>query len=86
MARYWGPIQAHNGVGLLSGEVGMKLGDMVKARPGTAEGDVEKLGVGIIVREDTDVMGMKRFWVKWLNFTNGKPWARYEEDLELIGI
>tara|TARA_R110002110_G_scaffold318627_3_gene531409 strand:+ start:2930 stop:3175 length:246 start_codon:yes stop_codon:yes gene_type:complete len=71
-------------MGLLSGEVSMKVGDLVKAKPGTAEGDVEKLGLGIIVREDPVATGPQRFWVKWLNYTNGKPWARYEDELELI--
>lgn len=64
----------------------MKVGDLVRAKPGTVEGDPEELGIGIIVEETTPdpVYGDSFVWVKWFNGRGERPWMRYRQDLELI--
>tara|TARA_Y100001973_G_C5192790_1_gene332097 strand:+ start:799 stop:1008 length:210 start_codon:yes stop_codon:yes gene_type:complete len=66
----------------------MKVGDLVRAKPGTVEGDADKLGVGIIVKEvyPEPLYGDSFVYVKWLGLEHRgePPWMRYRCDLELI--
>jgi len=64
----------------------MKVGDLVRAKPGTVEGDAEKLGIGIIVSQSTPeaIYGRSFVLVRWFNDWDGGQWMRYKEDLERI--
>ncbi len=56
-------------------------GTLVKALPGTVEGDPEKLGLGIVVTEPKECEWgeFDRVDVRWLR--SGKVWALYTESL-----
>ena len=60
----------------------MKVGDLVKLRPGTAEGDEESLGVGLIVEEGKDNWNNEFVYIQFRS--SSKPWFRYKEDVEVI--
>jgi hypothetical protein len=60
----------------------MKVGDLVKLRPGTAEGDEESLGVGLVVEEGRDNWNNEFVYIQF-NFSS-KPWFRYKEDVEVV--
>jgi hypothetical protein len=64
----------------------MKVGDLVRAKPGTVEGGAEKLGIGIIVSQSSavGVYGESFVWVRWFNDWDGGQWMRYMEDLERV--
>jgi len=64
----------------------MKVGDLVRAKPGTVEGDADKLGIGIIVSQSSTVgvYGESFVWVRWFNDWDGGQWMRYMEDLERV--
>ena len=58
----------------------MKKGDLVKLKPEAAEGDAESLGIGLIIEDDWN----KEFiYIQWLK-SDGKPWFRYKDDVELV--
>jgi len=59
-------------------------GTLVKARPGTVEGDPEKLGLGIVTTEpkECDWGEHDRVDVRWLR--SGKVWGHYVDDLVIV--
>ena len=61
----------------------MKVGDLVKPKPGTIEGPVESLGVGLVVSVDEDLYGAQTCYISWTT-TTGNPWFAYSKDLILI--
>ena len=61
----------------------MKKGDLVKLKPEAAEGDAENIGIGLIIEEGTDDWNKQFIYIQWLK-SNGKPWFRYKDDVELI--
>jgi len=62
----------------------MKVGDLVKAKQGTIEGDSESLGVGVIIEANIeDGHGGIRHRIAWTK-NSIKPWLMYEEDLKRI--
>ena len=60
----------------------MKVGDLVKLKPGTAEGDEESVGIGLIVREGKDDWDKEFVYIQF-SFSI-KPWFRYKEDVEVV--
>jgi hypothetical protein len=61
----------------------MKVGDLVRLKPEAAEGDAESIGIGVIIRENTDDWGKEFVFVNWFK-SEGRPWMRYKDDLELV--
>ena len=61
----------------------MKKGDLVKVKPEAAEGDAESLGIGLIIEEGKDDWNKEFIYIQWLK-SNGKPWFRYKDDVELV--
>ena len=61
----------------------MKKGDLVKLKPEAAEGDAESLGIGLIIEEGKDDWNKEFIYIQWLK-SDGKPWFRYKDDVELI--
>jgi hypothetical protein len=61
----------------------VKKGDLVKLKPEAAEGDAESLGVGLIIEEGKDDWNKEFIYIQWLK-SNGKPWFRYKDDVELV--
>tara|TARA_Y100000114_G_C11597040_1_gene248554 strand:+ start:94 stop:300 length:207 start_codon:yes stop_codon:yes gene_type:complete len=61
----------------------MKVGDLVKAKPGTVEGDPNSLGVGLITSIGNDHLGGLICYVSWSK-TKGQPWFMYQKDLITI--
>ena len=62
----------------------MKVGDLVKAKQGTIEGNSESLGVGVIIEANIeDGHGGIRHRIAWTK-NSIKPWLMYEEDLEWL--
>ena len=61
----------------------MKKGDLVKLKPEAAEGNAESLGVGLIIEEGKDDWNKEFIYIQWLK-SNGKPWFRYKDDVELV--
>ena len=59
-------------------------GVLVKALPGTVEGDSEKLGLGIVISEPEKCEwgGTDRVDVRWLR--SGKAWGHYIDDLAIV--
>ena len=59
-------------------------GTLVKALPGTVEGDSEKLGLGIVISEPEKCEwgGTDRVDVRWLR--SGKAWGHYIDDLAIV--
>ena len=59
-------------------------GTLVKALPGTVEGDPEKLGLGIVVTEPKECEWgeFDRVDVRWLG--SGKVWTLYTEALVIV--
>ena len=59
-------------------------GTLVKALPGTVEGDPEKLGLGIIISEPKECEWgeFDRVDVRW--FRSGKVWTLYTEALVIV--
>jgi hypothetical protein len=63
--------------------VKVKKGTLVKAKPGTVEGDAKKLGVGIVVKDsEEDEYGQWYCRVQWIK--NSKPWFSWVSDLEIL--
>ena len=64
----------------------IKKGTLVKAKPGTAEGEVDKLGFGVVIDDPypCPYSGKPICHVQWIR--GGKPWMRYEHDLEIISV
>tara|TARA_R100000808_G_C2153077_1_gene162940 strand:+ start:1002 stop:1400 length:399 start_codon:yes stop_codon:yes gene_type:complete len=61
----------------------VKKGTLVKARPGTVEGDAKKLGIGIVIKDsEEDEYGMWCCWVQWIS--RPKPWFSWVSDLEIL--
>ena len=60
----------------------MKVGDLVKLRPGTAEGDEESVGLGLVVEEGKDDWGREFVYIQFRS--SSKPWFRYKEDVEVV--
>jgi len=60
----------------------MKVGDLVKLKPGTAEGDEESVGIGLIVKEGKDDWDKEFVYIQF-GFSI-KPWFRYKEDVEVV--
>ena len=58
----------------------MKIGDLVKPKPGTVEGDPETLGIGIVTSVEVDDWDNDVCRVSWSK-TQGQPWFMYEKDL-----
>ena len=61
----------------------MKVGDLVKLKPEAAEGNAESLGIGLIIEEGQDDWNKEFIYIQWLK-SNGKPWFRYKDDVELV--
>ena len=61
----------------------MKPGDLVKLKPEAAEGDAERIGIGLIIEEGTDDWNKQFIYIQWLK-GNGKPWFRYKDEVELV--
>jgi hypothetical protein len=61
----------------------VKKGDLVKLKPEAAEGDAESLGIGLIIEEGKDDWNKEFIYIQWLK-SDGKPWFRYKDDVELI--
>ncbi len=61
----------------------MRKGDLVKLKPEAAEGDAESLGIGLIIEEGKDDWNKEFIYIQWLK-SNGKPWFRYKDDVELV--
>jgi len=60
----------------------MKVGDLVKLRPGTAEGDEKSVGVGLIVEEGKDDWNKEFVYI--LFRIGDKPWFRYKKEVEVV--
>ena len=64
----------------------MKLGDLVRPKPGKCEGDEKALGLAIIVTEpvqdpyNADKSYCKVEWIK----SRGRKWTFYLDDLILV--
>tara|TARA_R100001460_G_scaffold68373_1_gene108907 strand:+ start:192 stop:398 length:207 start_codon:yes stop_codon:yes gene_type:complete len=61
----------------------VQVGDLVKPRPGTVEGDPENLGVGVVTSVGNDSFGGYICRVSWSK-TKGQPWFMYQKDLILL--
>ena len=61
----------------------MKPGDLVKLKPEAAEGDAERVGIGLIIEEGKDDWNKEFIYIQWLK-GNGKPWFRYKDEVELV--
>ena len=62
----------------------MKVGDLVKLRPGTAEGNEESVGVGLIIKEGKDNWGNEFVYIQFRSIS--KPWFRYKEDVYVVTL
>ena len=61
----------------------MKPGDLVKLKPEAAEGDAERVGIGLIIEEGKRDWNKEFIYIQWLK-GNGKPWFRYKDEVELV--
>ena len=61
----------------------VKVGDLVKLKPDAAEGDAESVGIGLIIEEGKDNYGQEFIYIQFLK-SNGKPWFRYKDEVELV--
>ena len=61
----------------------MKPGDLVKLKPEAAEGDAERVGIGLIIEEGKDDWNKEFIYIQWLK-GNSKPWFRYKDEVELV--
>ena len=61
----------------------IKVGDLVKLKPDAAEGDAESVGIGLIIEEGKDNYGQEFIYIQFLK-SNGKPWFRYKDEVELV--
>ena len=61
----------------------VKKGDLVKLRPGTAEGNEKSVGIGLIIKEGKDDWNKEFVYIQWLK-SDGKPWFRYKEEVEVV--
>ena len=61
----------------------VKVGDLVKLKPDAAEGDAERVGIGLIIEEGKDDWNKEFIYIQWLK-GNGKPWFRYKDEVELV--
>jgi hypothetical protein len=61
----------------------LRKGALVKAKPGTIEGDSEKHGVGVLIEDSRkDEYGQWHCRVQWISAS--KPWFHYVQDLEVL--
>jgi len=61
----------------------LRKGALVKAKPGTVEGDAERLGVGVLIEDSQkDEYGQWYCRVQWIK--SSKPWFCYVKDLEVL--
>ena len=63
----------------------MKVGDLVRPKPGTCEGDEKALGLGIIVDgPHEDIYSTRGYCqVEWIK-SRGRKWTFYLDDLILV--